>query len=74
MFVLAELAAPLVADTDLLIAPLSRPPVPERPNGAAADKDVTLQVYSVIALQASKLIICGETPILCFIVGTAELW
>ena len=32
---LVLLLFPLEADTDLLMAPLSRPPVPERPSGAA---------------------------------------
>ena len=40
MLVLAEVVAPLVADTDLLMAPLSNPPVPDRPNEAAEEENI----------------------------------
>ena len=39
MLVLPEVVAPLVAETDLLMAPLSNPPVPDLPNAAAAKNE-----------------------------------
>jgi hypothetical protein len=49
MLVLPEVVAPLVAETDLLMAPLSRPPVPDLPNAAAAarNEENVIQVVSL---------------------------
>ena len=55
MLVLAELEDPLVADTDLLMAPLSNPPVPDRPNGAAANKKIVLVIFSNRPVTGSQI-------------------